>query len=333
MSTPRCAYAGHNTTGTQGLIGIDKVGNQIRFYDPLTLEEITRIAAPEPTVHELAISPDHRLAFVPLYGDGIYGANRQPNNKILIIDLTAQSIVDTLDLGAFVAPHGMVCDSSGKLWVVCDIPGKLLRIDPARRLIENAWDCPAKGPHVLTMLPDESRIYVSAKEGAPAVFDVGANRFLRQATAFACQPGRGTDGIAASPDGSQVLMIDNDAGDLHVIETRTGAECDRVPLTLMPLTNPKRSRLSKLMFSPDGRHLIVTAYAGGLAWLIEAADLRRQTVLSLAKGPMGIAYAPDGKTALVTSHDSGLITSIDLVAKRAVSSSDGGSGIEVLAYY
>ena len=87
------------------------------------------------------------------------------------------------------------------------------------------------------------------------------------------------------------------------------------------------------MFSPNGKHLIATAYAGGLAWLIDPSDLRRQTVISLAKGPMGIAYAPDGKTALVTSHDSGIITILDLAERRAIRAVDGGNGIEVLAYY
>ena len=80
-------YAGSNITGTSGLIAVDKVGNHIRFYDPESLREIKSFAAPEPAAHELAISHDRRLAFVPLYGDGIYGNNKKPNNKILVIDL------------------------------------------------------------------------------------------------------------------------------------------------------------------------------------------------------------------------------------------------------
>ena len=84
MTTP---YAGNNVTGSTGLIAVDKVGNHIRFYDPETLREIKTLAVPEPAAHELAISHDRQLAFVPLYGDGIYGSNKKPNNKILVIDL------------------------------------------------------------------------------------------------------------------------------------------------------------------------------------------------------------------------------------------------------
>jgi DNA-binding beta-propeller fold protein YncE len=87
------------------------------------------------------------------------------------------------------------------------------------------------------------------------------------------------------------------------------------------------------MFSPDGRYLVATAYASGLAWVIDAGDLRRQAVVPVAKGPQGMAFPPDGKSVIVASHDSGLLTRIDLAEPRAVAAYDGGSGIEVLAYY
>src|SRR5262245_57872356 len=115
------SYAGSNVTGTAGVIAVDKVGNRVRFYDPETLQGMGGFAAPEPCAHELAISPDHRTAFVPLYGDGIYGANKNPNNKILVIDLVRRELVDVISLGEFVAPHGMAVGQNNKLWVVCDI--------------------------------------------------------------------------------------------------------------------------------------------------------------------------------------------------------------------
>jgi hypothetical protein len=65
-----------------GLIAVDKVANKIRFYDPESLREQKQLDGPEPCVHELALSCDRRLAFVPLYGDGIYGSNKRPNNKV-----------------------------------------------------------------------------------------------------------------------------------------------------------------------------------------------------------------------------------------------------------
>jgi hypothetical protein len=46
---------------------------------------------------------------------------------------------------------------------------------------------------------------------------------------------------------------------LRVIDARSDTEIDRVPLLSAPPSNPKRSRLAKLMFSPDGRYLVATS--------------------------------------------------------------------------
>jgi DNA-binding beta-propeller fold protein YncE len=331
------SYAGSNVTGTDGLIAVDKVGNRIRFYDPQTLRETGGFAAPEPCVHELAITPDHKTAFVPLYGDGIYGANRNPNNQILAIDLVRRELADIIPLGEFVAPHGMVAGRDGKLWVVCDIPDKLLLIDPQRRAIEAAFDCPSRGPHVLTLTPGGARIFVSCKEGPVAVFDVALRKFVATipvgAPGVTKGNGSGGEGVMPTPDGRRLLIIDNDRNDLHVIDVAQGREIDRVALAGSAFSNVKRSRLAKLMFSPDGHHLIVTGYAGGMAWRLDPNDYRNQTQIPVAKGPQGMAFAPDGRTALVSSHDSGLLTQIDLIERRATACFDGGNGIEVLAYY
>ncbi len=60
----------NNITGSKGLIMIDKRGGFVRFFDPDTFQEVSKLEVFRP--HELAISPDRKTAYVPLYGDGIY---------------------------------------------------------------------------------------------------------------------------------------------------------------------------------------------------------------------------------------------------------------------
>ncbi len=328
---------GSNTTGRRGLVAVDKVGNKIRFYDPETITEIKVIDGPEPCVHELAISHDHARAFVPLYGDGIYGNNKNANNKVLVLDLERHEVADIIELGVYVAPHGMVTTADGKLWVVCDIPKKLLLVDPASKQIEAVYDCPAKGPHILICSADGRRLYVSAKEGDVGVFDTTARAFIAavsvRKSGVESGNGSGTEGIAPTPDGRRLVAIDNDMGDLRVIDAVTHQEVDRVAMQRQAFSNIKRSRLGKLAFSPDGRHLVVSAYTSGNVWLVDAADYRKQTLVPVAKGPMGMAFPADGKSVIVSSHDSGLLTRIELAEQRAVAAYDGGAGIEVLTYY
>lgn len=320
-----------------GLIAVDKVANKIRFLDPDTLQETKQLDGPEPCVHELTLSSDRRYAFVPLYGDGIYGSNKKPNNKLVVVDLAAQAICDVIALGDFVAPHGMTATRDGKLWIVCDIPQTLLCVDPARRTILQAYDTPAKGPHLVEKLPDETKLYISAKEGDVAVFDPRRQAFTAtipvRGDDIKQGNGSGSEGLALTPDGKRLIVIDNHRTDLRIIDTATDREIDRVPLLPFVFTNAKRSRLAKLAFSRDGGYLVATSYATGLAWVMPAHDLRTQTAVALAKGPMGIAFPADNRSALISSHDSGIITRVDLASGRALDMHDGGAGIEVMAFF
>jgi DNA-binding beta-propeller fold protein YncE len=321
----------------RGLIAVDKVGNKVRFYDPETIEEIKSFDSPEPAAHELALSHDGALAFVPLYGDGIYGNNKHPNNKILVVDLDRQALRDVIDLGEYLAPHGMATTRDGKLWVTCDVANKLLLVDPVTKAIEAVYDSPGKGAHQMTILPDESKLYLSNKESAVGVFDLRRREFCAEIPigrlGVTKGNGSGGEGLTPTPDGRGLLVADNDRSDIRVIDTAADREIDRVPMVMNALSNAKRSRLMKLMFSRDTRHLVVTSYASGLAWIVDAADYRRQTLIPVAKGPQGMAFSPDGRTVLVSSHDSGLLTQIDLETCQVLGAFDGGAGIEVLAYY
>ena len=75
------------SSGTEGLVAIDKVGNRVLFLDPTNYALIFTLDGFAPRVHELLISEDHTRAFVPIYGDGIHGNNPHPGHLIAVIDL------------------------------------------------------------------------------------------------------------------------------------------------------------------------------------------------------------------------------------------------------
>ena len=90
----------NNPTGSHGLIVIDKIGRHVRFLDPSNFQEISNLevgVAP----HDLAISPDHKTAYVPVYGDGVYGRNPHPGHTIAIIDLPSRQVTGTIDVSPY----------------------------------------------------------------------------------------------------------------------------------------------------------------------------------------------------------------------------------------
>src|SRR5262249_58577023 len=124
-----------------------------------------------------------------------------------------------------------------------------------KREIEEACDRPAEGAHQMALVPEESKVYVSCKEGDLSVFVRVRRKWVAgvpmRAPGVASGNGSGSEGVMPTAAGDRVVVIDNESNDLRVIDTRTDTEIDRVPLVSSPPSNPKRSRLAQPKFSPD----------------------------------------------------------------------------------
>ena len=95
--------------------------------------------------HDIAISPDHKTAYVPIYGDGVYGRNPNPGTPSLSSIWSAASWQAPSTSSPYQAPHGIQIDAAGKLYVTCDLSRKLLVIDPKKRVVDAAIDTEGTG--------------------------------------------------------------------------------------------------------------------------------------------------------------------------------------------
>lgn len=324
VAGPRAANTDpNNPTGTSGLVLIDKVGHYIRFVDPKTFKEVSNFevgTAP----HDLAITTDHKTMYVPIYGDGVYGRNPHPGHEIVIVDLVSRQLKGTIDVSPYQAPHGIQIDRSGMLYVTCDLSRKLLVIDPNTRTIKAAIDTDGTG-HWVALLPDASKAYIANKNDRPfiSVIDLKKQQMVGRIPAP-----NGTQGIAASPDGTRVVAVDYGAPELLVIDTAKDEVVDRVALESTPRA------AFKPRFSPDGTKILVCSMGTGVVNVLSASNLHaKQQTFTVGKDPMGFAISADGKTALVANHGDGSVSVIDLQQGKPIASFMGGSGIETLAYY
>src|SRR6478672_9441064 len=129
----------NHPTGTRGLLLIDKLGGTIRFFDPATCTERASIkAATNP--HDFALTTDRKTAYVPLYGDGIYGRNPNPGHEVLIVDMESAKVVGSVDVSPYRAPHGIQLDNQGTVYVTSDLDRKLIVIDPKAHKMTKAID-------------------------------------------------------------------------------------------------------------------------------------------------------------------------------------------------
>jgi len=320
----------NNPTGKAGLILIDKRGNYVRFFDPVAHQEISNLSTGKLAGHDLAISPDHRTAYIPIYGDGIINRNPNPGQVILVVDLQSRQATGTIDLSPCQAPHGIQIDARGMLYVVCDITRTLLIVNPATRRVEATIGVEGTG-HWLALLPDGSKAYVSHQGGGEfiSVIDLKARKMVgRIPTA--------SSGIVASPDGRRVFAMTggpNAPPVVVLIDTATDTIVDRVAL------QGHAQAGYKLRLTPDGTMLLTCGFENGgavesMVNVLTVADLHgAQKVFRAGKGTMGFAFAPDGATVLLANDGDGTVTVADFRRGVVTGTFKGGTGIETASYY
>ena len=321
VSVALLADANH-PTGTRGLLLIDKMGGHIRFFDPAKFTERSSIAvATRP--HDFVLTPDRKTAYVPLYGDGIFGRNPNPGHEVVIVDMDAAKVVGSIDTSPSRAPHGIQIGPDGMIYVASDLDKKLLVLDPKTRKMTKAIDTEGT-THWIGILPNGTKIYATNKND-PFVTVVN----LKSGTVASKIPvPGGTEGIAVSPDGTRVIVMAHTEPGLVVIDPAKDAIVDRIAL------QNQKGGAYKAYFSPDGKRLLTMNLGSSVINIFNAADLHGpQRTAVVGKDPMGFAFSADGKTALSANHGDGSVSVIDLEKGEVVNQFKGGTGIETLTYY
>ena len=318
---PAAGQSLNHTTGTQGVLLIDKLGGHVRFFDPTSLAERSNLELPK-NPHDFALSTDHRFAYVPIYGPGVYNRNPEPGHEIYVLDLTERKVARVIDLSPYRSPHGVQIDARGMLYVTAELDRKILVIDSQSGRIVDTIDHEGSG-HWIAVLPDGSKAYVANKDDKPfvTVLDLGT----RKQVGTVPMP-LGTQGITASPDGRRVIAMDFARPEIAVIDTATDQVLERIVLanTMAPAY--------KAYYSPDGKWLLTMA--GSSIAIFEAANLRApQRTVTVGASPMGIAFSADGKTALVANHGDGTVSALDIATAKVTKTFKAGTGIETLTYY
>lgn len=311
----------NHPTGTGGVFMVDKLGAHARWFDPLTLQE--RANLPLPTnPHDFVFSPDHSRAYVPIYGPGIYNRNPDPKHHIYVIDMTKRTVASVIDLSPYKSPHGIQIAPDGSLYVTAELDRKILRVDPARGRVTDAIDVEGTA-HWIAILPDGSKMYVANKDDRPFVTVVDLK--TKAIVARVPMP-KGTQGVAASPDGKMVVAMDNAQPVAVVIDPRTDQVVDRITL------QGQSGGAYKAYFSPDGKRLLTMV--GSMITILDTSNLKGlQRVLKVGASPMGIGFSADGLTALVANHGDGTVSVLDLATARVTRTLKAGTGIETLGYY
>lgn len=310
----------NNRPGGPYLIVTAKTANKVQFFDAATLALAGEIGMPAST-HEMILSPDGSKGFASVYGGGIFGKNSNPDRRIAVIDLARRSLERMIDVGADMAPHGVMMQGD-TLWATAELGDAVLAIDPGSDEVERI-DIGGR-PHWVAA--SNGKVFASCKTTDSVVVIDAASR---KPVARIDIPNL-AEGLAVSPDGDTLYVCAHRKGELYAFDTRTRALRVTVAIEGAPGT---ANQLRRVRVSPEGRYVVASSLIDCHVAIYEADTLKQIGSLATRKAPMGFGFAADGKHAFVCCHDDATVMEFELATGRVTREFKTASGCEFIIAY
>jgi DNA-binding beta-propeller fold protein YncE len=317
---PVAAGSSSDRTAQPMLLVANQGDRNLSLIDPSIGKQVATVPVDGVTGHEVAASPDGKMAYVPIYGDSGVGRPGTDGTKISVIDLAGRKIVHTIDFGHGVRPHCVIYDrNSGMLYVTTELEKSVSIIDPKTLKIVGSVPTGQEQSHMLVLSRDGSRGYTAnVGPGTVSVLDMKARKTL------AIIPvSKDTQRISISRDDSMVFTADQTKPQLAVIDTATNKVKMWVPLPAVAYGTA---------VTLDGRWLLVTLRTGKQVAVVDLKAMKVSQTIEVGDGPTEILMSPDGKTAFVSCTRSNQIAAIDLAQWKVARLIDAGKAADGLAW-
>jgi DNA-binding beta-propeller fold protein YncE len=312
----------NNRPGGPKLIVTAKTAHKVHFLDAATLTMTATLDMPGST-HEMAMTADGRTVYATIYGDGIFGKNRNPDRRLAVIDLASKSLTRTIDLGATVAPHGIMMDESGTVWCSGELGNAVLATDPDTDRVERI-DVGATA-HWVAVSHTLGKVFVSCKRDHIVVID-RARRTPSDRIALPTV----SEGLALTPDGATLYVCSQQRPEFYVIDARSHELRRTVPIAGTEGTAPQMRRVR---VAPDNRYVVVSCNKDAHAAIYDGETLAPVAAFPTRQSPMGFGFAADGKHAYLCCHDDAEVFEFELATGRVTRTFATAAGCEFVLGY
>jgi DNA-binding beta-propeller fold protein YncE len=310
-----------SAAGAQARLLVAQKGDRsLAIVDPVAGTVWANVAEGGITGHEVAGSPDGKLAFVPIYGNSGVGKPGTDGKNIIVVDLATHKIVGDIEFDHGVRPHCPVFGpKDGMLYVTTELDHTITVIDPKTLKIVGAIPTGQPESHMLVISHDGTRGYTAnVGPGTVSVLDMQARKTL------AIIPVSGnTQRIAISIDDRWVFTADQTAPRLAVIDTATNSVKTWVKLDGLGYGGA---------VTKDGRWMLMTIPDENK---VDVVDLQTMTVthtVDVGKNPQAMVVNPDGKTAYVSCMGANQVAEIDLATWKVTRNFATGAGTDGLSW-
>jgi YVTN family beta-propeller protein len=305
--------------GAETLLVANQKDANLSVIDTATDKVVATIPVGGVTGHELAVSPDGKRAFVPIYGNAGVGRAGTDGSEISVIDLATQKIVGKVDFGHGVRPHCAVFGKDGMLYVSTELDKSVSIIDPKTLKIVGSVPTGQEQSHMFVLSKDGKRGYTAnVGPGTVSVLDIPGRK-----TITVIPISGNTQRISIARDGSMVFTADQKTPQLAVIDTAT----NKVK-TWVPLSSAGYGTVSTL----DGRYLLVTMRGAKQLDVVDLKTLKVVHTVDVGDGPSEVVVSRDGKKAYVACNFSNQVAVVDLASWKTDKLIEAGKYADGMAW-
>lgn len=296
-----CSVPGDPHSGSL-LFVANQMEHTVLLVDPMSRQVLATVGV-DINGHEVAVSPDGRFGYVPIYGNTWVGMPGTNGSTIHVVDLRQGRTVAVIDLGKDVRPHSAHFGPDGLLYVSAELANAIYIVDTKTRSLVGEIPTGATHTHMFVISPDGQRIYTANNEaGSVSVLDVRARTLLATIPIS-----KKVQRISISPDGKFVFTQDQETPRIVVIDTATKAVVRSISLPRIPYS----SAITK-----DGRWLLANSESGKLFVVDVASGALTKTFdtpdVPVIPTPGEFALAPDGIHAYLSCPQGGTIEILNL---------------------
>jgi dipeptidyl aminopeptidase/acylaminoacyl peptidase len=180
-------------------------------------------------------------------------------------------------------------------------------------------------PWEVAIAPDGTRVAAATPDSEDLVV-MRSNGSQRRIVTDTIPELRWISNPAWSPDGRQIAFVAAPNATATASEFRVyRAMADGS--SVVPLSDLVVTDMTRLVWSPDGKRLVITPTNSGTIYLINADGRGLREVAALAGVSSGVVWSPDGRWLLFDEHSRETMGTLFLVA------SDGGEPVPIVTSY